>query len=87
MKTAIKSDLSKRVRVLETASFWGERLRDCTAWIASMLRIRPLMSGPRLSRGPQRIVRWVLVGFGLDLWVGWRGDGKERMEWSEDAME
>lgn len=83
---ATRSALIKRERVLETrvemlvgSDRWA-RLRDWTAWMASMLKTRPLTRGPRLSRGPHRIRkrlavelfrldfgRWVLrkvVGFG-----------------------
>lgn len=81
MKAAIKSDFRSRVR---TASFWGDRLRDWTAWIASMLRMRPFTSGPRLSRGPHRTVNWGLL---RGLWVGYKGGDKERTEWREEAID
>lgn len=37
------------------------RLRAWMALMASMLRIRPFIRGPRLDRGPQRMGAW-LVG-------------------------
>lgn len=73
MRAATRSDLIRRDRVLETrAGRWAgsgsdlwARLRAWTAWMASMLRTRPLTKGPRLSRGPHRMGTRATVGAGV----------------------
>jgi len=85
---AIRSDFTRRDKVLETVSFLVvsercERLSDCTAWIASMDKVRPLCNGPRLSRGPHRIVGFPAVVVWL-WWGRWNGGRNGR---SEDAID
>lgn len=71
-RAARRSDLMRRERegswvfvVAVDEEFRWARFRDWMAWIASVLKMRPLTRGPRLSRGPQRIglkLLWVWIG-------------------------
>lgn len=86
--------MRRRERVLETwrLRFGGfvrwRRFKVCTAWIASMLRIRPFTRGPRWDLGPAP--HWMVVeveGEGEAAEGGLRGLRKLRFWWrSENAM-
>lgn len=92
LRAATRSAFIRRERVLDArvgnwvgSDLWA-RLRAWTAWMASMLRTRPLTKGPRLSRGPHRTETWVTVrlvvsvrGLSLRKWVGF-GCREEAMD-------
>lgn len=86
----MRSALIRRVRVSDKTSLsfdWSPlwaRFKDWTAWIASVLSTRPLTRGPRLFRGPHRMIREVLV---LRVLVGRVVEGwGEKVEQRENAM-